>query len=98
MTPEKPPRMPSKESVIKYKTAVWIARGGIRHMKNGKLVPFRESVRHRKCLQSDANDDIPATKIIMKGAKNNSFYFCLWNCIIAVPFSLTFLRLPLYIR
>lgn len=69
MTSEKPPRMPSKESVIKYKTAVWTARGGIRHMKNGKLVPFRESVRHRKCLQSDANDNIPVTKIIMKGTK-----------------------------
>ena len=38
-------------------------------MKNGKLVPFRESVRHRKCLQSDANDNIPVTKIIMKGTK-----------------------------
>ena len=51
MQSEKPPKMPTRETVVHYKTAVWKARGGIRRMKNGKLVPFKESVRHRKCLQ-----------------------------------------------
>lgn len=67
VTSEKPPKLPSKETVVKYKTAVWTARGGVRHMKNGKLVPFRESVRHRKCLQQQSADmKAPSTKIIMR--------------------------------
>ena len=30
-------------------------------MKNGKIVPFKESVKHRKCLQKQ--DDIPQAVI-----------------------------------
>lgn len=66
MTSPKPPRLPSADSVIHYKTAVWNARGGVRRMKNGKLVPFKESVRHRKCLQK-VDDQVPQTTIRLKG-------------------------------
>lgn len=66
MTSPKPPRLPSSDSVIHYKTAVWTARGGVRRMKNGKLVPFKESVRHRKCLQKE-DDQVPQTTIRLKG-------------------------------
>lgn len=66
MTSPKPPRLPSADSVIHYKTAVWTARGGVRRMKNGKLVPFKESVRHRKCLQK-VDDQVPQTTIRLKG-------------------------------
>lgn len=51
MQSEKPPKMPTRETIVHYKTAVWKARGGVRRMKNGKLVPFKESIRRRKCLQ-----------------------------------------------
>lgn len=66
MTSPKPPRLPSADSIIHYKTAVWTARGGVRRMKNGKLVPFKESVRHRKCLQK-VDDQVPQTTIRLKG-------------------------------
>lgn len=66
MTSPKPPRLLSADSVIHYKTAVWTARGGVRRMKNGKLVPFKESVRHRKCLQK-VDDRVPQTTIRLKG-------------------------------
>lgn len=66
MTSPKPPRLPSADSVIHYKTVVWTARGGVRRMKNGKLVPFKESVRHRKCLQK-VDDQVPQTTIRLKG-------------------------------
>lgn len=60
----KVPKMPSAETVIHYKTAVWKARGGVRRMKNGKLVPFKESIRHRKCLMKD--EEVPRTVLKFK--------------------------------
>ena len=58
----KPPRHPSEETVIHYKVASWTARGGVRHMKDGRVIPFKESVHHRQCLK-DKQTDIP-TNII----------------------------------
>ncbi len=66
MTSQKPPRLPSANSIVHYKTAVWTARGGVRRMKSGKLVPFKESVRHRKCLQK-TGDQAPQTTILLRG-------------------------------
>ena len=37
---EKVPKVPSPETVTHYKVAVWKARGGIRHYKNGKVTTF----------------------------------------------------------
>ncbi len=44
------PRQSTVERVYHYKTASWTARGGVRHMKDGRVIPFRESVRRRKAL------------------------------------------------
>ena len=45
----KPPKLPTEESVRKYKVASWHCRGGMRRLKSGKLVPFKPSIHHRKC-------------------------------------------------
>lgn len=57
------PKCPTKESVVHYKTAIWKARGGVRRMKNGKVIPFKESIRHRKCLQNNEKQEIPQTTL-----------------------------------
>lgn len=62
MTSTKPPKLPTKETVIRYKTAVWKSRGGVRRLKNGKLVPFKESIKHRKCLKN-TTETIPQSVI-----------------------------------
>lgn len=67
MRSTKPPKHPNMEVVVHYKTAVWKARGGVRKMKSGKLVPFKESIRHRKCMTENAN--VPQTVIKLRGSK-----------------------------
>lgn len=56
---EKPPKSSTKETVIKYKVASWKARGGFRHLKDGRIIPFKESIRHRKALLP--NDNVPVS-------------------------------------
>lgn len=46
----KPPKRATPDTVRKWKVATWKARGGIRHMKDGRMIPFRECVKHRKAL------------------------------------------------
>lgn len=53
---DKTPKLPTEESVVKYKTPIWHARGGVRHMKDGRVIPFKESVHHRKCLMEKFAD------------------------------------------
>lgn len=65
----KPPRLPSEETVIHYKVAQWTARGGLRHMKDGRIIPFKESVRRRKCLQ-DKTSDVPTSIIRIRKDTN----------------------------
>lgn len=55
MTSTKIPKYPTNETIIHYKTAVWKCRGGVRRLKSGKLVPFKESIHHRRCLTNDTN-------------------------------------------
>ena len=57
---EKVPKAPNTESIRHYKTAVWKAKGGIRHMKDGRLIPFKECVKHRKVLLNKCEDQKPA--------------------------------------
>lgn len=64
---EKIPREATGKTVIKYKVASWKARGGVRRLKSGKLVPFKESIRHRKCLTQ--TDEVPQTVIKIKHQK-----------------------------
>lgn len=51
ITSTKIPKVPTMETVRHYKTAVWHARGGIRHMPDGRVIPFKESIRTRKALK-----------------------------------------------
>lgn len=63
-TSVKPPKSSSRETVIHYKVASWKARGGFRHLKDGRIVPFKESIRHRKCLTP--TDNVPTSIITVK--------------------------------
>lgn len=69
MKSEKPPKPSTRETVIKYKTPTWKARGGVRHMKDGRTIPFKESIHRRKCL-IDQNKDTPVPQTILE-LKNN---------------------------
>ena len=64
----KPPRQPTPQTVVKYRVASWKARGGLRHLKSGKVVPFKESIRHRKCLldkTGDSSNNVPQSVIVL---------------------------------
>lgn len=66
---EKVPKLPTKETVVKYKTPVWHARGGVRHLQDGRVIPFKESTRRRKCLMEkypEQNFDTPQSVINIK--------------------------------
>lgn len=70
VTSSKIPRKPTTESLRKYKVATWKARGGIRHMKDGRVIPFSESIRHRKCLMEKETETTPLpTTIKLKETK-----------------------------
>ena len=52
------PRLPTEQTIVKYKVASWKTRGFIRTLANGKKVPVRESVHHRKCLTDDGTKPV----------------------------------------
>lgn len=60
---EKPPKIPTEKSIVKYSIASWPTRGFIRHYKSGKTVYVKPSVHHRKCLQK--NDDTETKQTII---------------------------------
>ena len=60
----KPPKQATEELIVHYKTATWKCRGGIRRLKTGKVVPFKSSVKHRRCLQK--SDYSPQMEIRFK--------------------------------
>lgn len=62
---EKPPRKPTRQSVIKYSMESWACRGHMRRLKSGKLVPVSPSVHHRKIL-ADNKQEPPKSTIILK--------------------------------
>lgn len=59
----KVPKSPSQDTIRKYTIEAWKTRGHIRHYKNGKITYVRESIHHRKCLNSDEPVTIPQTII-----------------------------------
>jgi hypothetical protein len=68
------PREATPERVRHYKVAVWKARGGIRHMKDGRTIPFKESIRYRKKLK----DKIPEQELaqtVLKLHDNSNIAF-----------------------
>lgn len=63
----KRPKRATPDTVRKWKVASWKARGGIRHMKDGRMIPFKESIRYRKALlEKDASKDVIPVTIKMK--------------------------------
>lgn len=61
----KRPQPVTRESLIQYKTAVWTARGHIRHLKSGKAVYIHPQVKRRRCLTDEAPDLQPPRQTIM---------------------------------
>lgn len=58
----KPPKRATPNTVRKWKVATWKARGGIRHMADGRVIPFKECVKHRKALsEQSAETVLPVT-------------------------------------
>lgn len=49
------PKMPTEESVRKYKVSSWNKRGHVRHYKNGKIVYIKPTVCQRKCFKGNGN-------------------------------------------
>ncbi len=47
------PKMPTEESIRKYKIASWNKRGHVRHYKNGKEVYIKPTTCRRKCFDSN---------------------------------------------
>lgn len=70
------PRRPTMETIRHYKIAVWKARGGIRHMKDGRLIPFKECIKHRKALEGTPfaeQNQLPAQTVLrLKDNRENS--------------------------
>lgn len=62
---EKPPKIITKDSVIRYKTASWQRRATIRTLKNGKKVYVKESVCYRQCLRDKAPEKPNPVNIIL---------------------------------
>lgn len=63
----KTPKRATPNTVRKWKVASWKARGGIRHMADGRVIPFKESIRHRKALlEKDASKDVLPVTLKMK--------------------------------
>lgn len=52
------PKLPTEKTVIRYKVAAWKTRGFIRKYKSGKVVHVKESIHHRKCLESKNQDPV----------------------------------------
>ena len=63
VTSVKPPRPASPDTIRTYHIAAWKSRGHIRHYKDGRTTYVRESIHHRKCLQTDEKVAIPQTII-----------------------------------
>lgn len=63
VTSVKIPRPVSPDTIRRYSLEAWKTRGHIRRYKNGKTVWVKESVHHRKCLQTEEKSIIPQTII-----------------------------------
>lgn len=69
------PRKATMDTIRKYKVAVWKARGGIRRMKDGRLIPFKECIKHRKALEgtpfAEQNQTPAQTILRLKDNRDN---------------------------
>lgn len=58
ITSEKPPKLPSYETVVHYSTASWPTRGFVRTYKSGKQVYIKETIHHRKCMENTEGNTV----------------------------------------
>lgn len=49
----KVPKVPTEESIRKYKVASWNKRGHVRHNKNGKTVYIKHTICRRKAFEDN---------------------------------------------
>lgn len=68
------PRQATPDRVRHYKVAVWKAKGGIRHMKDGRVIPFKESIRYRHKLKDKVSEQDIA-QVVLK-LHDNSHIAC----------------------
>ncbi|MGN0414484.1 MAG: hypothetical protein ACI4FX_03205 [Agathobacter sp.] len=68
---EKPPKLPTYETVIHYSTPSWITRGYVRTYKSGKQVYIPETVHKRKCMENMGENET-ATVIRFRKEKKNA--------------------------
>lgn len=57
------PKPISPDTVRTYTLEAWKSRGHVRHYKSGKTVWVKESIHHRKCLQTEDKLVVPQTII-----------------------------------
>ena len=62
ITSRKMPKAATTDTVRRYKVASWTVKGGIRHMKDGRLIPFKESIHRRKALIGTELDTEPVKR------------------------------------
>ena len=56
ITSEQPPKLPTEESIANYKKLSWPCKGGVRHMKSGKVVPYASHTKHRHIDTNDTKE------------------------------------------
>lgn len=61
ITSDKPPRVPTRKSIIKYSIESWTCRGHTRRLKSGRLIYVKPSVHHRKALANNQQEPINTT-------------------------------------
>lgn len=62
----KQPKRATPDTVRKWKVATWKARGGIRHMKDRRMIPFRECVKRRKALSGQPDTSVLPVTLKMR--------------------------------
>lgn len=68
---EKPPKLPTYETVIHYSTPSWVTRGYVRTYKSGKQVYIPETVHKRKCMENIGENET-ATVIRFRKEKKDA--------------------------
>lgn len=61
ITSDKPPRVPTRKSIVKYTIESWTCRGHTRRLKSGRLIYVKPSVHHRKALANNRQEPINTT-------------------------------------
>lgn len=68
---EKPPKLPTYETIIHYSTPSWVTRGYVRTYKSGKQVYIPETIHKRKCMENIGENET-ATVIRFRKEKKDA--------------------------